>query len=140
MKLEFILKEVVDVTGITVDKMRSNCRKRQTVIARQLFCYTYNENKLHLKETFTLHRVGKYINKRHTNILYYIRKGEGFAKYDKEFKSMYEKIKGEIDRNVKESSRLSAKRIKKLRDTTTDKEFIKLLEEVGIEINWHIYN
>ena len=139
MKLEFILKEVVYVTGVTIDEMRSSCRKRKTVIARQLFCYTYNENKEHLKEKFTLHRVGKHINKRHTNIIYYIRKGEGFAEYDKEFKSMYNKIKREIDLNTSEKARLSAKRIERLRSTTTDKEFIDLLSEVGIDVNWHIF-
>ncbi len=80
-------------------RMRSlgkECRKREFVIFKQLFCYMCN------KMGFTLQYTGSQINKHHASVLHSIRQVEGLLKIkDPQLCEAYEKLKENIRNYVR---------------------------------------
>ena len=80
-------------------KMRSlkkDCRKREFVIFKQLFCYMCN------KMGFTLQYTGNHINKHHASVLHSIRQAKGLIEInDPMFCEAHEKLKENIRNYVR---------------------------------------
>ena len=80
-------------------KMRSlkkNCRKREFVIFKQLFCYMCN------KMGFTLQYTGAYINKHHASVIHSIKQTEGLLEInDAQVCEAYNKLKENIKNYVR---------------------------------------
>ena len=72
------------------------CRKREFVIFKQLFCYMCN------RMGFTLQYTGSQINKHHASVLHSIRQVEGLLKIkDPQLCEAYEKLKENIKNYVR---------------------------------------
>jgi hypothetical protein len=80
-------------------KMRSlgkDCRKREFVIFKQLFCYMCN------KMGFTLQYTGSYINKHHASVIHSVRQAKGLLDIgDIQFTEAHEKLKENIKNYVR---------------------------------------
>lgn len=66
--LVYILQRVCDVTGIMPHDVFSNTRKREIVIARQLFCYVTMTH-----YTYTWVSIGKFLNRDHSTIIHSVK-------------------------------------------------------------------
>ena len=63
-----ILQKVCDVTGIMPHDIFTPTRKREVVIARQLFCYVTMTH-----YTFTWVAIGKFLNRDHSTIIHSVK-------------------------------------------------------------------
>jgi hypothetical protein len=72
------------------------CRKREFVIFKQLFCYMCN------KMGFTLQYTGDYINKHHASVIHSIRQIQGLLEInDKQICEAYDELKKNIKNYVR---------------------------------------
>ena len=66
--IESILDEVIRKENISLQSLKSKSRKREIVMARQLYSYLAKAN-----TSLSLAKIGSYINKDHSTILYNIK-------------------------------------------------------------------
>ena len=80
-------------------KMRSlkkNCRKREFVIFKQLFCYMCN------RMVFTLQYTGSFINKHHASVIHSVKQAKGLLDIgDIQFCEAYDELKKNIKNYVR---------------------------------------
>ncbi len=68
-KIDYLIDNMAFRIGSTVTDMRSNTRKHEHVIARQLMIYCISKN-----FTITLSEIGKFFNRDHSTVMYSIEK------------------------------------------------------------------
>ena len=76
--------------------LAKDCRKREFVIFRQLFCYLCN------KMGFTLQYTGSYINRHHASVIHSVKQAKGLLDVgDIQFTEAHEKLKRNIKNYVR---------------------------------------
>jgi chromosomal replication initiation ATPase DnaA len=72
-KLEKILKKIANKTNVEISDIKSDSRKANIVLARQLFCYVSDKEwDTDLNSTNKLIAIGEQINRKRSNIIHSI--------------------------------------------------------------------
>ncbi len=88
---DMVINQIVKRKDITLEQLKSKCRKRNLVEARYLYAYIMKR-----KSKYTLEHIGRIINRDHSIIIYYCNSFEQISKYDKKLFNDYTNILSSI--------------------------------------------
>ena len=89
---EITIKAVCEMFGITRDHLKSKSRKEEIVAARRIFCMIVKKSTI-LSTT----KIGRYINRDHSTVIFAIKTGEIYEKHWKPFAEAVGRCRERVD-------------------------------------------
>lgn len=98
-----LLKQVSIVTRVTVTDIIGKCRKKEYVLARQLFCYYA---RIHSNKTFSA--IGSFMNVDHSTVIHHVKRWQDYMDLNYQPEVGYYKIlNANVGAYITETERIS---------------------------------